>query len=91
MGTLLTYTGLSKIREKFKRGEFKDFENAPFDFKDIDIERSVNYPNISDELINKFNQSYQTNPRDEFTLAKLLYEAIPINRVEASNPLFWIT
>src|SRR5690554_4206492 len=95
MSKLLTTESLSLLRDEFKNyEELEDFlakyENEEFDFNSVRLEDNPDYPSFPEDKINDFNKIFKNNPKDEFSLAKILYEALPLNAAQASNNLYWL-
>lgn len=95
MSKIFTTESLSLLRDEFKNYEALDdflakYKNETFDFSLVDLEDDSSYPVLNEEAVDQFYRSYKNNPKDEFSLAKILYEALPINSNQASNNLYWL-
>ncbi|WP_179321180.1 DUF6339 family protein [Winogradskyella helgolandensis] len=95
MSKIFTTESLSLLRDEFKNYEALDdflakYKNETFDFRLVDLEDDSSYPVLNEEAVDQFYRSYKNNPKDEFSLAKILYEALPINSNQASNNLYWL-
>lgn len=95
MSKLITTESLTYLREEFKNyNELNDFlikfQDDEFDFSNIKFIEDDSYPGISELSLDHFYTKYNENSKDEFSLAKIIYESFPLNRVQASNNLFWL-
>ncbi|ARV16639.1 DUF6339 family protein [Polaribacter sp. SA4-12] len=95
MAKIFTTESLSFLRDEFKNYiELEDFlrkyQNEAFDFSAIELVEDSDYPELLETKINEFYESFDNNPKDEFSLAKILYEGLQINENQASNNLFWL-
>src|SRR5690554_4239461 len=89
MNKRITTSQLSELR-KAKSVSFTNtlLESGGYPIDILEVE-SINYPNFNLENIAELNQLVAQDSIDYFTLAKLLYESLPLNRKQASDNLFW--
>jgi hypothetical protein len=95
MSKIVTTEGLSLLRDEFKNLENLDnfldkYKGDTFDFTTVEIDENTDYPNIEKDVLNSFYSAYKSDPKDEFSLAKILYEALPLDANQASNNLYWL-
>ncbi|WP_139062207.1 DUF6339 family protein [Ochrovirga pacifica] len=95
MSKLITTESLTSLRQEFKNyNELNNFlikfQNDQFDFNSINYTEDDNYPVIDKSSLDLFYSKYNENQKDEFSLAKIIYESLPLDRVQASNNLFWL-
>lgn len=95
MSKLFTTESLSFLRDEFKNYEDLDlflakYQNEDFDFNNVELVDNNNYPSISKNSVDEFYTAYRNSPKDEFSLAKILYESLELDRSQASNNLYWL-
>lgn len=95
MSKILSIESLTRLRGEI-REELNDslffsrVRNNQFDFSDLELISSPNYPEIPQEVVRSFYIQYAQEPQNEFLLAKILHENIRIDRALAANNLFWV-
>lgn len=95
MSKVISVSSLSALRERFREEINEDslrntFSSDTFDFHDVEIYDAPEYPELSEAFIENFYTAFGANSRDEFELARLVYEEIRITRQQASNNLYWV-
>lgn len=95
MSKIFTTESLSLLRDEFKNYEEIDnflakYKDETFDFSSVELVYDPDYPILSADAVNKFYVAFKNNAKDEFSLAKILYEALPLEPNQASNNLFWL-
>jgi hypothetical protein len=95
MSKIFTTESLSLLRDEFKNYKELDhfldkYKNETFDFSSLQLVNDPDYPVLKEESVQAFYQSFKDDPKDEFSLAKILYEAIPLDPNQAANNLFWL-
>jgi len=95
MSKLISVSSLSALRERFREEINEDtlrntFGSDTFDFHDVEIYDAPEYPELSEAFIENFYTAFGANSRNEFELARLVYEEIRITRQQASNNLYWV-
>lgn len=95
MSKIFTTESLSILRDEFKNYEELDrfldkYKNETFDFSSLQLVDDPDYPVLKEESVQAFYKSFKDDPKDEFSLAKILYEAIPLDPNQAANNLFWL-
>jgi hypothetical protein len=94
MSKILTIQGLTELRREFRESGDKLFlgkySNEDFDTSKLQILDAPDYPKVSAYTIEKFYEIFEADTKNEFELAKILHEGLPLSRVQASNNLFWV-
>lgn len=95
MSRILSINALTKLRKELREESDenifdKRFRVNTFDFSDIELISSSDYPNLTDETIRQFYNQFENDPKSEFELAKILHENIRIDRSLAANNLYWV-
>ena len=95
MSKIFTTESLSLLREEFKNyADLNDFlnkyKNETYDFSLLPIIDDPEYPIFKEASKQEFYNSFKNNQKDEFSLAKILYEALPLEANQASNNLYWL-
>ncbi|MCH6198623.1 DUF6339 family protein [Aquiflexum sp. LQ15W] len=94
MSKVLTVQGLTELRREFRESGDKLFLskyiNDEFDISKLQLLDAPDYPSISDNVVGKFYEAFSIDPKNEFKLAKILHEGLPLSRVQAANNLFWV-
>lgn len=87
--------GLSQLRNSFRNQPEENilrdqFANDELDLTGIDLISAPEYPTFTGQVVQDFYNAYAENPGDEFSLAKIIYENIRINRNLAANNRYWV-
>jgi hypothetical protein len=95
MSKLFTTESLSYLRDEFKNYEdlnlfLAKYQNENFDFNKVELIDDNNYPSIAPTSVDEFYTAYRNNPKDEFSLGKVLYESLKLDSSQASNNLYWL-
>jgi len=95
MSKVISVPSLTALRERFSEEINEDslrdtFSADTFDFQGVELLDAPEFPELSEGFIESFYTAFAANPRDEFELARLIYEEIRITRQQASNNLFWV-
>jgi hypothetical protein len=95
MSKIFTAESLSLLRDEFRNYEdlgvfLAKYKNEDFDFSLVELDEDLDYPSLDEVVIEEFYRAYKNNTKDEFSLAKILYEALPLDSNQASNNLFWL-
>jgi hypothetical protein len=95
MSKVISTSGLTALRILIRNNSEDIFNNElfkgdSFNFKDISLIDAHEYPGIDTEVLDKFYESYKNDPKNEFELAKILFEAIKIPRNLAANNQYWV-
>jgi hypothetical protein len=95
MSKVISTSGLTALRILIRNNSEDIFNNElfkgdSFNFKDISLIDAQEYPGIDTEVLDKFYESYKNDPKNEFELAKILFEAIKIPRNLAANNQYWV-
>lgn len=94
MSKLITIESLTKIRQIFRENNDINsvsllIKNFPINFGIQTID-ATEYPSVTQNLLNDFYGSFEANSKDEFALAKILYEGLTLNRAQAANNQYWV-
>ena len=95
MSKVISVPSLTALRARFSEVLSADllratFSADTFDFQGVEFLDAPEFPELSEAFIEAFYTAFEDNPRDEFELARLIYEEIRITRQQASNNLFWV-
>jgi hypothetical protein len=95
MSKLFTTESLSFLRDEFKNYDDLDlflakYQNEDFDFSNVELIDDNNYSSIAKASVNEFYNAFRDNPKDEFSLARILYESLKLDSSQASNNLYWL-
>lgn len=94
MSKVLTVNGLTELRREFRESGDKLFlskyNSDEFDISKLQLLDAPDYPKMSSNVVYKFYQALSANPKNEFELARILHEGLPLSRIQASNNLFWV-
>ncbi len=94
MSKILTIQGLTELRREFRESGDKLFlgkySEDDFDISKLQLIDAPDYPKVSAYTIEKFYEIFEADTKNEFELAKILHEGLPLSRVQASNNLFWV-
>ena len=88
MSKIISISSLSEIREQIRKDDFN--ANVESFFENIELEDAYDFPVVSDNFINLFYNQFNNYPTDDFNLARILYEHLPLSSHQASNNLFWV-
>ena len=95
MSKVISVPSLTALRSRFSEVLNADslretFGADAFDFQGVELLDAPEFPEFSDAFIEDFYTAFDASPRDEFELARLIFEEIRITRQQASNNLFWV-
>lgn len=95
MSRLITIDSLTKLRKTFREQTVEAsiddiFLHLEFNSWDIRYIEAADYPEPSSHLISNFNSAFELDPKNEFELARILYEGIRLNKSQAANNQYWV-
>jgi hypothetical protein len=94
MSKILTIQGLTELRKEFRESGdnlfLGKYSYDDFDTSKLQLLDAPDYPKLSTYTIEKFFEIFKDDSKNEFELAKILHEGLPLSRVQASNNLFWV-
>lgn len=79
---------LSKLRTFSEESIHEMLKNDSYLFN-YDELLDIDNPYIDDISLNKFYTQFEDNRNNEFELAKIIYESLPMTREQASNNRYW--
>ena len=90
MSRIISIDSLTLLRNKFRFVNEDNlskqfFINNRFDFNQVQLIHAPEYPDLSQETVNLFYDNFYANPKNEFELARIIYENILISRNQAAN------
>lgn len=89
MSKRITIESLTLLRKSFRENIQEILDNDDFDMSSIEV-RDVKYPSISQDSLNSFYNQFETDPKNEFELARILYESLLLDPHMASDNLYWV-
>ncbi|QAA80881.1 hypothetical protein EI546_03665 [Aequorivita sp. H23M31] len=89
MSKRITIESLTQLRKSFRENIQAILDGHEFDMTSIEV-RDVQYPSISQHTLTSFYHQFETEPKNEFELAKILYESLPLDPQMASDNLYWV-
>lgn len=96
MSKLISIRSLTRLRNYFRNMQqdninyLQNFSGRKFDFSGIELIDAPEYPDPSDEALNRFYLSFRNDPKSEFELARILYENLNLTPAQAANNQYWV-
>lgn len=95
MSKLITIDSLTNLRRLFReKGEINPLIDSGFftshNDSIIQFIDAPDYPDLISNVVAEFYSTFESNPKNEFELAKIIYENIRINRAQAANNQYWV-
>lgn len=95
MSRLISIDSLTNLRKIFRE---KNEENSIsdllmfLDFNTFNVQyiQAPEYPDLSSNAISDFYSTFHRDPKNEFELAKIIYNNLQINRFQAANNQYWV-
>lgn len=89
MSKRITTESLTLLRKNFRDDIETIISKDEFDITKIEIQ-NVKYPTIKENNQSDFYNQFYLDSKNEFALAKIIYESLDLTEQQASDNLYWI-